>query len=297
MITLKKLIEWATDKKRFSKVDDYASFSEAYLTFLNNNGLQAVIVSKNENNYNFFQYRKEGYYNVSRPININLMFTLEDFIKAKKSFEYSLKHIKEIQTENEIRNELNKFVYTCQQAIGATLDALPSGKSNTARKINGDLFEQYIRLIITDIGISVRQGTIKVPIITKGKKLFDMSYQHDLIVEKENIITAIGSVKTSSKDRIDKIFIDKFLYNRLTNADTPHFAVFLNDIQRKGKEQNFGVNTTFLANHFKGYTVKLNPLDGVYYCDLRPNMINDHTLKKQIRPLDCLLVEDIWKYV
>lgn len=61
-----------------------------------------------------------------------------------------------------------------------------------------------------------------------------MSYQHDIIVEENGEIRAIGSVKTSSKDRIDKIFIDKFLYNRLTNVTTPHFAVFLNDVQRKG---------------------------------------------------------------
>ena len=83
-----------------------------------------------------------------------------------------------------------------------------------------------------------------------------MNYQHDLIVEEAGELKAIGSVKTSSKDRIDKIFIDKFLYNRLTDANTPHFAVFLNDVQRKGKEPNYGVNTTFLTGHYKGYTVK-----------------------------------------
>ena len=83
----------------------------------------------------------------------------------------------------------------------------------------------------------------------------------------------------------------------MTNISTPHFAVFLNDVQRKGKEPNYGINTTFLAGHFKGYTVKLNPLDGVYYCDLRPNMMVDNILKEQIRSLDCLLVEDIWKFI
>ncbi|MEI3140881.1 MAG: hypothetical protein V8S34_04585 [Lawsonibacter sp.] len=102
-----------------------------------------------------------------------------------------------------------------------------------------------------------------VPVVVDGQELFRMSYQHDLIVESGGQLRAIGSVKTSSKDRLDKIFIDKFLYNKLTNADTPHFAIFLNDVQRKGREPHFGVNTTFLSGHFKGYTVKLNPLDGV----------------------------------
>lgn len=181
--------------------------------------------------------------------------------------------------------------------IGAALDALPAGESNKARKINGDLFERYIRLILRNIGIPVHDGVVSVPVVVGNEELFRMSYQHDIIVEENGVVRAIGSVKTSSKDRIDKIFIDKFLYNRLTNAATPHFAVFLNDVQRKGREPHFGVNTTFLTGHFKGYTVKLNPLDGVYYCDLRPNMRTDDILSSQIHSLDVLLADDIWKFI
>ncbi|MDR1325417.1 MAG: hypothetical protein LBK00_05210 [Treponema sp.] len=207
-----------------------------------------------------------------------------------------MKHIKEIKQGAEVRNNLNKFIYTCQQSIGATLDALPVGESNTARKINGDLFERYIRMVLIELGIPVRDGVIPVPVVMNGEKLFSMVYQHDLIIEKDNEVKAIGSVKTSSKDRLDKIFIDKFLYNRLANIETPHFAVFLHDVQRKGREPKYGVNTTFLTGHFKGYTIKLNPLDGVYYCDLRPIMNTDLILKENIRTLDCLLVDDIWKF-
>ena len=138
---------------------------------------------------------------------------------------------------------------------------------------------------------------VSVPVVVNGEEQFKMSYQHDLIIEKNNEVRAIGSVKTSSKDRLDKIFIDKFLYNRLTNMTTPHFAVFLNDVQRKGTEPRFGINTTFLTGHFKGYTVKLNPLDGVYYCDLRPNMLTGDILREQIRSFDALLVEDIWNFI
>ena len=86
------------------------------------------------------------------------------------------------------------------------------------------------------------------------------------------------------------------MYNRLTDSDTPHFAVFLNDVQRKGREPNYGINSTFLTGHFKGYTVKLSPLDGVYYCDMRPNMYTDPLLHRNIRSLDYLLVEDIWEF-
>jgi hypothetical protein len=88
----------------------------------------------------------------------------------------------------------------------------------------------------------------------------------------------------------------KFLYNKLTEKATPHIAIFLNDVQRKEKEPKYGINATFLPGHFKGYTVKLNPLDGVYYCDIRPNMQTENILKDHIRTFDNLLIEDIWKF-
>lgn len=51
-----------------------------------------------------------------------------------------------------------------------------------------------------------------------GTELFKSSYQPDLLLSKEDELKIIGSVKTSSKDRIDKVFMDKFLYNRLTDT-------------------------------------------------------------------------------
>lgn len=132
-----------------------------------------------------------------------------------------------------------------------------------------------------------------------GEKQFDFSYQHDLIIEQNDEIKVIGSIKTSSKDRIDKIFIDKFLYNKLTEKETPHIAIFLNDVQRKNnkRENEYGINVTFLPGHFKGYTLKLNPLDGVYYCDIRPNMKTEKILKDHIKTFDNLLIDDIWKFL
>ena len=143
----------------------------------------------------------------------------------------------------------------------------------------------------------MHEGTVKLPVTVDVEQLFSMSYQHDLIIKRQGELMAIGSVKTSSKDRMDKIFIDKFLHNKLTSKDVPHFAVFLNDVQRNGKEPNYSTNTTFLTGHFKGYTVKLNPLDGVYYCDLLPIMKSDKIISKHIFTLDNLLVEDIWKFI
>ena len=51
--------------------------------------------------------------------------------------------------------------------------------------------------------------------------------------KKDDQLKLLGTIKTSSKDRLDKMFIDKFLYSRLTETAIPHIAIILNDVQRK----------------------------------------------------------------
>lgn len=296
---LKQLVNNAKDKGKFSDLKAYIKFCDEYLNYIADN-LQAIIVSQNENHYCFYQYKKEGDFQITRPINSNLMYDANGFSNTSKEFLKILKSIKTIDKNDEsIRNILNNTTYTIQQSVGSALDGLPAGQSNTARKLNGDLFEHFIRLIISEIGIVCKSGTIQVPVIVDGEPTFNMKYQHDLIIEKDSDIKVIGSIKTSSKDRIDKIFIDKFLYNKLTEKATPHIAIFLNDVQRKNrkKENEYGISATFLPGHFKGYTVKLNPLDGVYYCDIRPNMKTEYIFKDHIKTFDNLLIEDIWNFL
>ncbi len=292
---LKQLTAIATDKSKFKNLNNYCEFAEKYLEYVSEK-LQAIIVSQNENHYQFFQYGKDGGYQITRPINSRLMCTITDFLKLKKKVVANLKKVKDFKSRED-RQAINQIVYTLQMSIGSALDGLPAGKSNTARKINGDLFEHLIRLIIREIGIPCESGVVQIPVIVGGKEQFRMSYQHDLIVKNADKIKLIGSIKTSSKDRLDKIFIDKFLYSKLTETTTPHIAVFLNDVQRKRvKAKNkYGINATFLPGHFRGYTVKLNPLDGVYYCDIRPNMLTEYILKDHIKTFDHLLCEDIWE--
>lgn len=296
-MTLENLLSHALNKDRFLTIEDYLEFPKYFLEFIKNN-LQAVIVSRNENHYRFFQFKEDGTYNITRPINSNLLYSLEEFVHFSAVFSDLLNNIREAESATEEnRIVLNRTIYSAQQCIGACLDSLPAKKSNTARKINGDLFERFIRLIIERCGVDVTEGTVKIPVELDGKRAFDMRYQHDLILSKKEEIKAIGSVKTSSKDRLDKVFVDKFLYNRLTGKSTPHFAIFLNDVQRKGKEGKYGINATFLPGHFKGYTVKLNPLDGVYYCDIRPNMKTEPILKDHIKTFDHFLLSDMWDFV
>lgn len=293
-MNLTKLVKWASDKERFTKISHYIEFCKVYLDYMPRK-IQADIVSKNEPWYHFFQYKEEGFYNVTRPLNYNLMFTAKDRTFARR-FLTILDDIRDKKADTqENRALINRSIYTIQQCIGATLDGLPSGMSNKARKINGDLFERFIRLIILRVGVDCTSGVVQVPVFIDGKEEFKMSYQHDLIIKSGKFVKIIGSVKTSSKDRLDKIFMDKFLFSKLTGQNVPHVAIFLNDVQRKGKSlKEYGVNATFLPGHFKGYTVKLNPLDGVYYCDIRPNMLTEPILKDHIRTFDHFLFGDLW---
>ncbi len=300
-MTIQELRLLALDKEAFTTIDAYLDFSLKFLSFLSDtNNIQAIIVSQNENNYQFFQYKKNATYNVTRPINSRLWLNLETFENNKRKFIALLGNIRAKKYDTVgYRTILNNTVYTIQQCIGCALDALPANKSNFARKITGDLFERFIKIILSIIGIDCTTGTVKIPVIVDNETLFDMSYQHDLIIKINNELKAIGSVKTSSKDRIDKIFLDKFLYSKLTETTIPHFAVFLNDVQRKAGRISgrYGINSTFKSGHFKAYTVKLNPLDGVYYCDIRPNMVTEDILKDHIKTLDHLLFKEIWEFL
>ena len=293
MKTLWELMSWVSEKQRFETIGDYVEFAKYYLEFIETE-LQAELVAKNENNYRFFQYRRDGEYNITRPVNSELFFKLAEYDNIAPDFEEILTNIRDIKDDEEARRNINNFIYTTQQTIGCALDALPSSKTNTSRKVNGDLFERLMQMIIRQLGLTIDSETLSVPVPQSTEK---MNYQNDIEIKVEGEIVAIGSVKTSSKDRIDKIFLDKLMYNRLTNTDTPHFAIFLHDVQRAGKEPNYKTGQTFLTGHFKAYTIGLNPLDGVYYCDLRPIMKTDDLLKEHIKSLDCLLCEDVWKFV
>jgi len=293
-MNLEDLVKTASHKENFTELRHYVDFCREFLDFISVPGaIQAEIVSRNENHYRFLQF-KNAEFSISRPLNSNLLYTGKAVKKHLAQFFKIIADVRAMDTPAN-REVVNRAIYTIQQSIGASLDALPAGQSNTARKINGDLFERFIRLLLVRVGVECTSGVVNVPIQVDGVEAFAMSYQHDLIIKSGKLVKIIGSVKTSSKDRLDKIFIDKFLLAKLTGEEIPHVAIFLNDVQRKGKTpKEYGVNSTFLPGHFKGYTVKLNPLDGVYYFDIRPNMLAEPILKDHIRTFDHFLFAEVW---
>jgi len=230
-------------------------------------------------------------------------------------------------------NELHEVVYTMQQSIGCIADSF--SESNQARKRTGQLFENLIKLIIREIGLVCEPRTIKIPIPDTDGDI--MRYELDVVFSRNPAVLAaersagtlatsanqtgeaiepqspspaakidfisehevVGSVKTTSKDRIDKIFLDKFLMTQLLGRDIPVVAVFLHDVQRSATGSGegksiFGIASTFKTGHFLGYTAALNKLDGVYYVDPRPEMRTNPRLQAQIRDFQQFLVYDLW---
>ena len=299
MMTGKELMEYATVREHFRTLRNYIDFALAYIEFAEQ-GLQARIVCQNETNYQFFQYREDCTYNISRPINADLFWNAEVAEAEFRVFTSAFGKIK--SSSRPTRKERLNFiraVYTMQQSIGAALDALPASRVNQAKKMNGDLFEHLVRLLFQECGVDCSADSIAVPVPDEnGGELFRMNYQHDLVVRgADGDIRLLGSVKTSSKDRIDKIFVDKMLFSRLTGRETPYIAVFLNDVQRAKTTApgRYQVNSTFLTGHFKAYTIRLAPLDGVFYCDLRPTMKTDPFLSARIQSIDGLFFDELAK--
>lgn len=310
-ITLEDLQESVRDKSAFSKLDDYFRICFSFLELMENT-IPTRIISPSQHNYIFYQYDETYNHRITRPLNTNLYIEKsKEFYDCINDFVNFIENLK-IEQESIINdhkwkkyidsNFLNKMVYTMQQSIGCIGDSFDN--PNQSRKRIGQLFENLVKIIINAIGIKCSSRRINIPI--PGYSGYKMSYELDLVFSRNNAIIAsetkfihvnevVGSVKTTSKDRIDKIFLDKYLLSKLIGREIPVIAIFLHDVQRARRGKNiFGINSTFKSNHFLGYTVALNRLDGVYYVDPRPVMVSNGRLSEQISGFQTFIIKDIW---
>jgi len=310
-ITLGDLQVSVQDKSAFNNLEDYLTICHSFLAFIKK-AKPTRIISPSHMNYVFYQYGKDFGHKITRPLNTELFY--ESSYNFKKTFERfadmleDLKRYKEAAAERKINeefiasNNINKIIYTIQQSIGSIGDSFDN--PNQCRKRVGQLFENLVKLIIQEVGLHCESRTVKIPI--PGHIDYEMSYDLDLVISKEKVIIAseteyilpsevVGSVKTTSKDRIDKVFLDKYLLTKFIGREVPVFAIFLHDVQRARRGNSiFGINSTFKSNHFLGYTIALNKLDGVYYIDPRPEMTTNARLSKHIQNFQQFLLKDLW---
>lgn len=309
--TLADLQASVRDRSAFGELGHYFTLCHAFLTLIENTQ-PTRIISPTDHHYVFYQYDKAYSHRITRPLNINLFFeSADDFKTAFErfiAFLADLKRFQEAVIDQDTKrgyldsNEVNKVVYTIQQSVGSIGDSFDN--PNQSRKRVGQLFENLIKLTIQEVGLECESRQVTVPI--PGYPGYEMSYDLDLVFSRDKAIIAsetelihpaevVGSVKTTSKDRIDKIFLDKYLLTQFLGREVRVIAIFLHDVQRARRGHSiFGINSTFKSNHFLGYTVALNRLDGVYYVDPRPEMVTDERLREEISDFQHFLTHDLW---
>lgn len=300
------------DKNAFTALEHYRMLGAAFLTFLAGAKLTRIVSPTPPHNYIFYQYDAARANKITRPLNSNLFIESPlVFAQAFDRFVAFLADLRKFQEKAAERegvkaylssNEINKVIYTAQQSIGSIGDSFKD--SNQARKRIGQLFERLIKLIILEVGLECEPRTVSVPV--PNHPGYAMPYELDVVFSRNKAVLVsetktihpmeiVGSVKTTSKDRIDKIFLDKYLLTKLLGRNIPVVAVFLHDVQRAKKGNSiFGIASTFKTNHFLCYSLVLSKLDGVYYVDPRPEMISTERLREQISDFQHFLTADLW---
>jgi len=235
-----------------------------------------------------------------RPINQRLfIYSANDFTKKFNAFINLTNKLKVRTTNwNDTEKELiDSVIYTIQQAIGAGFDLLVN--PNSARKHVGNRFEELIKSIFTEINITNKKTILKIPYSTdEGEKTYKC--ENDLILSPFNTVKStsayldpkeiVVSVKTTSKDRMGKIFIDKILLERFVKHDQKVIGIFLNDVQRKESDN---ISFTLVSGLFMVYSNFLTELEGIYYLDPPPNAFKE-PFNKYMKPFSELLTQDIW---
>lgn len=237
-------------------------------------------------------------------------FRKELFIRDLKTFERDFKKfeiiIKEVKSGNrkyadEDFRLVDSVVYTMQQAMGIGLDLMV--QSNSARKHVGNRFEELIRTIFSALGITLKKIVLKIPYDTEeGEKYYRC--ETDVIISPYqkvksnstsiNLNEIVISLKTTTKDRMPKIFIDKVLMERFVGHPVKVVGISQNDIQRKDDGTESKISYTFVSNLFMVYTKFLAQLEGYYYLD-PPAKVLEKPFNNHVFPFSKFILTDVWK--
>nr|WP_319572426.1 hypothetical protein [uncultured Draconibacterium sp.] len=255
-----------------------------------------------KNDYLIYSSEIAGTTKFIRPINKTLF--INDVAIFDKNYKHLLNVLNKIKTGTEIiesdKDIIDKTLYTIQQSIGAGLDLLVN--PNSARKHVGNRFEELVKTIFTEIGVANKKIILQIPYETEEETktykcendLIISPYEHvkstsNFLDEKEVVV----SVKTTSKDRMGKMFIDKILLERFVKHPQKVIGIFLNDVQRK--EAN-NISFTLVSGLFMVYSKFLTELEGVYYLDPPPNA-NKKPYSNYMRRFSELLTTDLNKFL
>ena len=243
-----------------------------------------------------------------RPLNTNLLLLKEQLDRGWELLQTTLPKLSSPrnltgQEKRFLDNQgLDKTLYTISQLMGCGMDALVANP-NQARKLFGMKYEDLIHFTLQSAGLQTKSTTFRKQVPGMKAKL-NYTLDIDLVIRKTGkVLTSgnyldpgeiISSIKTSSKDRMQKIFVDKTLLERISGVENIKFvAIFHNDVQRSG---NTRVSTTFVAKLFLIYWELLTEVAGVYYMD-PPSHMHQESYKGKIKWFSDFIRFDVWKMI
>ena len=241
-----------------------------------------------------------------RPINEELFLRdLAEFEMYRNQFQSLINRLHNSHGDlNSLSQKLRQFadgdsivklLYTVVQSIGCILDLAPN--LQTARKNFGQRFEDFVKALLSDLGIANDAFTFSVENIS-----LDVRYNVpiDIIINPQGVLHSsrsridskdtLLSIKTSSKDRMKLIFVDRFVLERILGFQRINYvALYHNDIQRRGTE---GISSTFSSDIYMVFCHVFGDLP-LYYLD-PPVIANEARFRQKIKTLDTFILHDLW---
>ncbi len=291
------LVEELQVKKE--SLEEFHSVAERILRYM----YDMIDEEQRYNDYLICSSTTAGTRKVIRPFNTML------FLRDPEHFNQEFKNIKKLLNraklsernfrENDIQI-VNKVFYTIQQSVGIGFDLLVS--PNSARKHVGNRFEELMREAFRALGIALKRIVLSIPYQTpEGEKYYKS--ETDIVLSPYKQVKSnpqsidpkelIVSLKTTTKDRMPKIFIDKILIEKFLGHPVRIIGISQNDIQRKESKSGTRITFTFVSNLFMVYTNFLAKLEGYYYLDM-PKKAMEYPFSEHISSFGRLILKDVW---
>lgn len=287
-------VQLKTKKKSLSEFFETTTNVLSYLNFSTTDSLYA-------GEYRISKQKIEGSEKYLRPINQRLFISEPEEFRIKYLlFLVILERIRlrDLPVTESDKVIIDSVLYTIQQSIGAGFDLLMG--PNSSRKHVGNRFEELVKAVFDEIEVSNKKTVLQIPYDTdEGRKIYKC--ENDLIISPFEKVRSssshldeseiVVSAKTTSKDRMGKIFIDKILLEKFVGHPQKVIGIFLNDVQRK---ESSGISFTLVSGLFMVYTQFLTPLEGIYYLDPPPNAFRK-PFSNHMKRFSDLISEDIFR--
>ena len=290
--------------QQIQSLDDFLELGQACLSLILET-TESIPVSNSRYQHYIIPFSQENS-RYLRPINASLFVRDDaDFDSHRNQFQDLISELRNSRGNlNSLSQELRRFadsdlivklLYTAIQSVGCILDLSPEPQA--ARKNFGQRFEDFVKALLSALGItndaftfSVKKDSINarynVPIDIIMNTEGSLHSSRSQIDSRDTLL----SIKTSSKDRMKLIFVDRFVLEKVLEIQRVNYvALYHNDVQRKGKK---GISSTFSPDIYMVLCHVFGDLP-LYYLD-PPVVANELRFQQKIKTFDTFILYDLW---